>query len=216
MSGPSSIPTGEELGIFGNLVENEIHQKQKTKMDLIDFKTKLIESYKKKGLIEKKSNYTFTDKSLDNFFYLNLIHKIFPNAKVIDCKRNALSSVMSILANNLIEISWAHKIEHILEYFDTYYKMMKNYKKTYPNFIYELKYEKFVSDPRGESKKLMKFCNLPWSNKCLEFYKRKDLISKTTSNVQIRKAIYKDSINKYLPYKQFLNKYFKKYSWLNY
>ena len=117
---------------------------------------------------------------------------------------------MSILANNLIEISWAHKIEHILEYFDTYYKMMKNYKKTYPNFIYELKYEKFVNDPTGESKKLMKFCNLPWSNKCLEFYKRKDLISKTTSNVQIRKAIYKDSINKYLPYKQFLNKYFKK------
>ena len=166
--------------------------------------------------MKKKSNYIFTDKSLDNFFYLNLIHKIFPNAKVIDCKRNALSSVMSILANNLIEISWAHKIEHILEYFDTYYKMMKNYKKTYPNFIYELKYEKFVNDPTGESKKLMKFCNLPWSNKCLEFYKRKDLISKTTSNVQIRKAIYKDSINKYLPYKQFLNKYFKKYSWLNY
>ena len=47
----------------------------------------------------------------------------------------------------------------------------------------------------------------------LEFYKRKDLISKTTSNIQIRKAIYKDAIKKYLPYKKFLSKYGNKYSW---
>ena len=59
----------------------------------------------------------------------------------------------------------------------------------------------------------MKFCNLPWSKKCLEFYKRKDLISKTASNVQIRQAIYKDSLKKYLPYKKFLDKYGEKYSW---
>ena len=73
--------------------------------------------------------------------------------------------------------------------------------------------EKFINDPETESKKLLKFCDLPWDKKCLEFYKRKDLISKTTSNVQIRKAINKDSINEYLPYKQFLNKSGNKYSW---
>ena len=27
-----------------------------------------------------------------------------------------------------------------------------------------------------ESRKLMDFCELPWDKKCLEFYKRKDLI----------------------------------------
>ena len=75
--------------------------------------------------------------------------------------------------------------------------------------------QKLVNDPEGESKKLMKFCGLSWNIKCLEFYKRKDLISKTASNIQIRKAIYKDSIKKYLPYKQFLNKYGYKYYWFN-
>ena len=72
-----------------------------------------------------------------------------------------------------------------------------------------------MSDPKNESKKLMKFCDLPWDKKCLEFYKRKDLISKTSSTTQIREAIYEDSINKYLPYKQFLYKYGNKYSWFN-
>ena len=51
--------------------------------------------------------------------------------------------------------------------------------------------------------------------KCLEFYKRKDLISKTASNVQIREAIYKHSLEKYLPYKNLLDEYGNKYSWFN-
>ena len=75
--------------------------------------------------------------------------------------------------------------------------------------------EKFIKDPKIESKKLMKFCNLPWNKKCLEFYKRKDIISQTASNLQIRKAIYKNSIHKYLPYKKFLKKYSDKYHWFN-
>ena len=61
----------------------------------------------------------------------------------------------------------------------------------------------------------MKFCDLKWDKKCLEFYKRKDLISRTASNIQIRKAIYQDAEEKNLPYKQFLNKYGQKYNWFN-
>ena len=98
---------------------------------------------------------------------------------------------------------------------NNYFEITENFSKRYPNFIYQLQFEKLVNDPETESKKLMKFCALPWDKKCLEFYKRKDLISKTTSNVQIRKAIYKHSLDKYLPYKQFLDKYGKRYSWFN-
>ena len=78
-----------------------------------------------------------------------------------------------------------------------------------------LEFEIFISEPEKESKKLMKFCELSWDQKCLEFYKRKDLISQTASNIQIRKAIYKDSIKKYVPYKKLLSKYGDKYFWFN-
>ena len=80
-------------------------------------------------------------------------------------------------------------------------------------FVSRLEFEKLINDPEVESKKLLKFCNLPWSKNCLEYYKRKDIISKTASNVQIRKAIYKHSKERYLPYKKFLDKYGSKYSW---
>ena len=214
-SGSQYIPIGEETGIIHAVVKNLINQKQSLNLDIDQFQTKIIEIYKQKGLVQKESNYMFTDKSLENFFYIDIIKEIFPQAKVINCRRNAISSIMSTLKNNLFTLPWAHNLEHIFKYYDIYYQMIKNFEKTHSNFIYDLQYEKFVSDPENEAKKLMKFCGLPWDIKCLEFYKRRDLISKTASNIQLRKAIYNDSINKYLPYKQFLSKYVNKYSWFN-
>ena len=75
--------------------------------------------------------------------------------------------------------------------------------------------EKLISNPEEEAKKLIKFCELPWDKKCLEFYKRKDLISKTASNIQVRQAIFKDPSNKYLPYKKYIDEYGKNYPWFN-
>ena len=112
-------------------------------------------------------------------------------------------------------LSWSHNLKHIFNYINLYYKIIKKIKKNYPNFIYEVEYEKFIMNPEQESKKLLKFCNLNWDKKCLNFYQRKDLISQTASNIQIRKGIYKEALKKYLPYKRFLNKFGSKYNWFN-
>ena len=64
------------------------------------------------------------------------------------------------------------------------------------------------------SKALFKFCKLDWDSKCLEFYKRNDLISKTASNQQVRNKIFINDEKKYAPYKEFFNSYAAKYKWL--
>ena len=122
---------------------------------------------------------------------------------------------MSIFQNNLTTLAWTHKLENIFKYFDNYFEIIQACKEAYPEQIYDLEYERLIENPIDESKKIMKFCELPWDKKCLEFYKRKDLFSKTASNIQIRKAIYKHPREKYLPYKKYLNEYGKKYSWFN-
>jgi len=216
VSGKKLIPVGEETSVLENFLNDKILQKQSLNLgDVKTIRNELYNIYKQKGLILEKYDYTFTDKSLNNFFYLGLIKEIYPNAKIINCRRNVLSSIMSIFQNNLTELAWTHDLENIFKYFNNYFEIIENFNEVYPNFMYELNFEKLVNNPEEESKKLMKFCGLPWDKKCLEFYKRKDLVSKTTSNVQIRKAIYKDSLDKYLPYKKFLSKYGEKYSWFN-
>ncbi len=215
-SGKTIIPMGEETAFFENFINNKILEKQSLNLGRVkDIRIELSDIYKKRGLISKKYDYTFTDKSLNNFFYLELIVDIYPKAKIINCKRDTLSSIISIFQNNLTELAWTHNLENIFKYFDNYFNIIENYNQVYPNFIYDLEFENLVNNPLEESKKLMKFCELPWDKKCLEFYKRKDLISKTASNIQIREAIYKHSLNKYMPYKKFLDKYGKKYSWFN-
>ena len=215
-SGETSVIMGEETSVLEEYITKKIVDKKSLNLgDANSIRLELIESYKLKGINLKNNQSIFTDKTLNNFFYLKLIKIIYPNAKIIHCKRNTLSSVISIYQNNLSELAWTHDLSNIFKYFDNCFKIIENFKKENPNTVYDLEYEKLVNNPTEESKKIMNYCELEWSEKCLEFYKRKDLISKTASNVQIRKSIYKDSVHKYLPYKVFLNEYCKKYPWFN-
>ena len=215
-SSAKSIPMGEEISVVEEFVTAKILKIKSLNLgDAANIRNELTNIYKQRGLIKEKYDNTFTDKSLNNFFFLKLIKEIYPNAKIINCKRYVLSSIISIFQNHLSELAWAHNLKNIFIYFDNYFKTIESYKMINPDFIYELQFEQLVNNPEEESKKLMKFCELPWDKKCLEFYKREDLISKTASNVQVRKAIYKHSLEKYLPYKEYLNKYGKKYSWFN-
>mgnify|MGYP001167683410 CR=1 FL=1 len=213
-SGKKIIPIGEETTVLENYINKKVLEKQSLNLgDVKIVREELNEIFKTKNLLSKKSDYIFTDKSLNNFFYLKLINGIYPNAKIINCNRNPLASIMSILQNNLTELAWTHDIKNIFKYFNNYFNIIENFNNSNPNKIYNLEIEKLSNYPEVESKKLMKYCELPWDKNCLEFYKRKDLISKTASNIQIRKGIFKHSLEKYLPYKNLLSKYGDKYSW---
>ena len=212
-SGEKSVLMGEETGIISSFVKRKILNNESLNSGIENFQIDLFKKYKERNLINSTSNYTFTDKTLDNFFYISLIKKVFPKAKVIHCRRSPISSIISILKNNMPTLHWAHNLDNIFTYFDIYHRIVDEYNKIFPNYMYELELEKLSNNPELESKKLMEFCNLPWSEKCLEFYKRTDLISRTTSNLQVRKAVYKHPTIKSNPYKVFLKKYEKKYSW---
>jgi len=215
-SGEKFVPMGEETSVMEEFITAKILKTQSLNLGNVEnVRNEILDIYLKKGLVLKKHDNTFTDKSLNNFFYLKLIKQIFPNAKVINCKRDVLASIMSIFQNNLTEVAWAHDLNNIFKYVNNYLQSIETYNLENPNFVYGLQYEKLINNPEEESKKLMEFCGLPWSKKCLEFYKREDIFSKTTSNIQIRQAVYKHSLDKYLPYKKMLVKYGKKYPWFN-
>ena len=212
-SSSEDILVGEESDIINSYFKEKILKNKNINFNDRDIQLDIINAYKKKNLIKNNSS-IFTDKSLENFFFLDLIKIIFPNAKLINCNRKPLSSLMSIFKNNLVNLSWSHNINNILKYFNSYYEKIDIFKNKNPNMIYDVHYEKLVHNPEIETKKLLNFCGLEWKEKCLEFYKRKNLISKTTSNIQVRRPIYKDSSDRYTPYMKFFLKYKKKYKWL--
>ena len=125
-SGKKYIPLGEETTVLENFINKKILDKQSLNLgSVIEIRNELYNIYKQKRLLSKKNDYTFTDKSLNNFFYLELIKDIYPEAKIINCKRNVLASIVSILKNNLGDVSWAHNIKHIFQFFDSWGNVCK-------------------------------------------------------------------------------------------
>ena len=183
------------------------------KIDLQTLTNTIIKSYSQFN--DSNKNHLFVDKSLENFFNIEIILNVFPNAKFLHTFRNPLDSVISIYQSMLPELSWTHTINDILIYLDNYYKVIDYFKLKYPEKIMDIDLEKFTKNSVDVSKDIYKFCNLNWSKEILDFYKRDDLLSKTLSFAQIRNKITKYSDNKYLPYYYLLKDYKKKYNWIN-
>ena len=60
-------------------------------------------------------------------------------------------------------------------------------------------YEDVVADTEKEAKRLIDFLGLPWNEKCVEFHKS-DRPVKTASVAQVRKPIYKTSVQRWKKY----------------
>ena len=223
-SGKKIMPNGGETSIINKTLLDDnknyflnkefLDNKKKLEINQNSFLKKVVDQYQLINLLNKNKEGIFTDKSLENFFFIELIVQIFPEAKIINSERNILQIIISIYQNFLPSIKWSHSIENILEYIDNYIKIMNTFKKKYPKKIYTVKLDELTADPDKISKDIFNFCNIEWDSKCLEFYKRDNLLSKTASNQQIRKKIFKHDEKKYEAYKEFLSPYVIKYEWL--
>ncbi len=221
-SGKITIPNGGETAVinwaFLKIIRENYSiqdiEKKEIVLDIEKIYDHIFNKYKELNLLKKEKNFFFIDKSLENFFYVDLILQLFPNAKFIHCERNYLDNIFAIYQNFLTKMTWTHSLKNILIYMDNYLKVMKYFKKKHKNKIYSINIEEFTKNNIQLSKEIYNFCNLEWSEGSLEFYKRKDLLSKTASNVQIREKIFKYDNSKYKVYQKYILEFEDKYSWL--
>ena len=221
-SGLDNINSFGECHTINMSILEQIGPKIYTKnFDLKNFRFE-IEQNKLSASVEKKysnfnikKNQLFVDKSLENFFNIEIILKIYPNAKFLHTFRNITDSIISIFQSMLPELSWTHSIEDILNYIDVYIQVLNHFKKKYPKSIMDVNLEKFTQNSEKMSKEIFKFCNLNWSKDVLNFYKRDDLHSKTLSFNQIKKKISKYDNLKYQPYFHLLDNYKERFRWIN-
>ena len=63
-----------------------------------------------------------------------------------------------------------------------------------------MSYEDLIANQEKVSKKMIDFCQLNWEEECLNFHSTKREVH-TASAVQVRKPIYKTSVNLWKKYK---------------
>lgn len=198
----------EECGFIRDAHRIACHKEAKSYSET--FYASVHDFLKKHELLDKGC--CFTDKSLENIYFIDIILKVFPNAKIIWTKRQPLASIVSILQNNLVNLSWAHDLNDILAFFKSTLEIIDYWKAIYKDQIYTINYEQFVSKPIEESQALFKFCELQWNEDCLKKYKHKS--SSTTSRLQIRKEIHTGATKAFESYLSVFEQYFEEYPWL--
>ena len=169
-------------------------------LDISFLKKDIIENYKKQ-LSTQSMKFRFIDRTMINFFFAEILLEIFPNAKIINCKRDSFHNLVAIYQQCLNNLPWSHKVRDIKKYISIYNYKLSNLEKNYSKNILNVELKKLTEFPKDTSKEIMSFCKLSWSEKVLKYYQRKDLICTTASNIQIREKIFKYNSGKFLPYK---------------
>jgi tetratricopeptide (TPR) repeat protein len=146
-----------------------------------------------------------TDKQPENYWSLGLIHSSLPNAKIIHCRRRPIDTALSIyMTPNLRGIDWAHSKSKIVFMYRSYLKVMKHWRSALPSGrMLEIDYEDLVSDPEPTIRRMLEFCNLPWSDACLSPEQNASLI-RTPSLWQARQPIYRSSNERWKSYEPWL------------
>lgn len=148
----------------------------------------------------------FTDKLPNNFHFVGLIRLCFPNAKIIHVKRNPYDTCLSNYFANFSQLRYTNDLRHLAAYYNDYLDLMEHWRKCVD--FYEFDYESLIDNQESETRKLIDYCELEWSNDYLSPHKNKRKVI-TASVTQVRQPVYKTSKNKHENYSQYLDILYK-------
>ena len=197
------VSVGEFHAINSSILEqigNIIYSKD---FNLKNYKLSLNKKIFQNSIFNKYDNFEkkiYLDKSLENFFNIEIILEFFPNAKFIHTYRNTNDAIIGIYQTLLTELSWSHKIKDIKNYVKIYNNVINYFNEKYPNKIINVELDNFTNNKEAETKRILEFCNIEVTSDFLSFNKNTTLFNKTNSFLQVRKKIEKYNNNKYQPY----------------
>ena len=147
----------------------------------------------------------FTDKTPLNFKYIGFIKKIFPNSKIINCKRNSLDVCWSNFKNFFGEsLPFTNDLNDLGNYYNLYEDLMKFWEDKFPKQIYHMNYDQLIENSENEIKKMLNFCELDWDPNCMKHEQNTKTI-KTASASQAREPINKTGLKNSEPFKNHLS-----------
>jgi tetratricopeptide (TPR) repeat protein len=148
------------------------------------------------------------DKMLDNIDLLGLIAILWPNARVIVCRRNLRDVAVSCWQTGFASIRWANDYEHIARRFADYERILDYWRGTKLLEWLDVSYEDLVRDLEGQSRNLIDHLGLPWDPRCLQFHATRRVV-RTASQAQVRQPIHSQSVGRWKKYENMLQPLFQ-------
>ena len=204
---PNIIALAQRLRGSPNLIEEKggtpNYPKILTELD-DDYFRRFGEQFIEDTRVYREGAAFFIDKNPNNFFHLSLIKLMMPNAKVIDARRHPMSCCFSGFMQLFGQgQEFSYGLEEIGNYYREYVELMDHWDEVLPGFVLHVQHEEVVDDLETQVNRILEFCELPFEEACLEFYKTERSV-RTPSSEQVRRPIYRSGLEYWRHYEPWL------------
>jgi tetratricopeptide (TPR) repeat protein len=145
----------------------------------------------------------FVDKMPLNFWFVGLIARALPNAKIVALERDPLDTCVSnyrqLFSLTSPEYAYAYDLRDLGRYYAGFRGLMAHWDAVLPGRVLSVRYEDLVADQEGQTRRLLEYCGLKWQDACLAFHENPAAVA-TASAVQVRSPLYKTSIGRWRHY----------------
>jgi len=146
----------------------------------------------------------FTDKMPFNEMYLPLLSMAFPEAKIVRIQRDPRDVCVSMLANHLTHgFNCAYRIEDIVRHLAATSDLQEHFRRELDIGEFVLRYEGFVADQAGETRRLLAFLGLAFEEACLRFHEN-PRYAPTPSYARVTDPVNDRSIGRHQRYAAYL------------
>ena len=194
LAGITGVAAGGEINFLPQVIESELAPLFELLPAMTTSRLDGIAARYQAELMRVSRGAAFvTDKRPDNFLYIGLIKRLFPNAKIVHTTRNALDNCLSIYFLHLEQqMSYALNLRDIGHFYREYRRMMAHWKGQFGDDIIDLNYDALVADPEAQFKALCASLQLPWPGQVPDVAARSAAV-KTASVWQVRQPLYRSS-----------------------
>jgi tetratricopeptide (TPR) repeat protein len=161
----------------------------------------LAEGYLRKLTALAPTAARITDKLLTNFYFVGLLHMLYPKAKFVHTLRNPVDTCLSAYSK-LFKDDMPHSYDlgELGRHYRKYAQLMDHWQDVLPDGTMKtIVYEEVVNDLPGAARGLIDFLGLPWNEACLAFHESQRPV-KTASVVQVRTPVYATSVGRWKRY----------------
>jgi hypothetical protein len=152
-----------------------------------------------------RTDTTVVEKTPANFMFLGLINRLFPNAKVIHCRRNPMDTCLSIFFQLFSTGNfYAYEPATIVAMYGAYRDLMDHWSHSLALEIHDLDYESFVQAREEQTRVLLDFCALQWDPQCLAPDTTDGPVT-TASRWQVRQPVTTARIERWRNYEPFVD-----------
>jgi tetratricopeptide (TPR) repeat protein len=146
----------------------------------------------------------FIDKMPNNFRHVSLIHLMFPNAKIIDARREPMACCFSNFKQLFASgQQFTYSLEDIGRYYALYARLMAHVDTVLPGRVLHVQHEDVIDDLEGSVRRILDYCGLQFEPACVEFHKTERRVH-TASSEQVRRPINREGVDQWKNFEPWL------------